>query len=98
MAWISVLEHAICNMMKNPTGISRLADIQKIFEKANAIRLTPNPAQQIEISLPNPFTPVRTARVKAPNSAPIPVKPIKMPSPFAPECNTWSAKIGISTV
>ena len=84
--------------MKNPTGMSRNADNQKSFENANAIRLTPNPAQQIEISLPSPLMPLRSASVSAPNNAPMPVNPIRIPRAFAPPCRMWSANTGINTV
>ena len=111
MTWMSVFDDAICSMMKYPTGSRSSTDGQNDRENENSIRLIPNPAQHTETHFPSPFTPERTAKVSAPNSAPTPAAPIRIPNRTAPRscepisaanscpppCKILSAKIGIST-
>ena len=97
MLWIRVLDEAICTIMQNPTGVSKIADSQNVRDKENKTRLTPKPPQARITHVPRPRTPARPARVTAPSRAPIPEKPIKIPSPLGPPFKIWSAKIGMST-
>lgn len=98
IVWINVFEHAICNIIEYPAGSSNATDSHNDLENEKQSRLIPNPAQLNATHRPKPFTPVFAANVNAPNNAPTPVAPIRMPRPRAPPCKIPSAKIGINTV
>ena len=95
--WRSVLDAAICIIMKKPHGTSTAAESQKKREAEKATRERPKPVAAAATHRPRPRGLSREASRSAAARAPTPVAPRRIPSPREPPPRIRSAKIGIST-